>query len=500
METWGDFEIYTDQLIGKGGWGEVYKGKQVSLNRTVAIKILKEELTRDKDFVRRFHREAECLAKLADEHIIQVYGAGEHRKLYYFAMEYVPGVTLDKFIERDYKFTVDEVVALGIAVGKALQSAWESTEQIIHRDIKPSNILLAFPKRILDSLTKSGGEKQSGKKLDIQQAKIKVMDFGLARIVKSSDEESVSTTGHSVSVQEVAGTEEDTSKLLNKKDARETNITLAGTILGTPKYISPEQGLGKSVDIRSDIYSLGIVLYEMVTGQIPFKGDDVIRLIRQHIYDTPPLPRTLNPQVPLALEAVIMKCIQKKRRYRYKDPSELLEDLNAIRQKQVPLYTDLRTSGQAKKRKKKKSPVKKFLVSLFLLAVIAACSFFVFDFLNNNPSFTKMIKPNINPARSDKPSPENILDDDEVVVTARQTEVIDSIFDYGIRIKCFVKNKTDRWQGRRLRVELDWRGQTYFKEQTIGLRPKGSDTVVIEFYEPTDEGGDFYEYRVLLKK
>ena len=111
-----------------------------------------------------------------------------------------------------------------------------------------------------------------------------------------------------------------------------------------------------------------------------------------------------------------------------------------------------------------------------------------------------MIKPNINPARSDKPSPENILDDDEVVVTARQTEVIDSIFDYGIRIKCFVKNKTDRWQGRRLRVELDWRGQTYFKEQTIGLRPKGSDTVVIEFYEPTDEGGDFYEYRVLLKK
>jgi len=305
-EKIGDFEIFKDQLLGKGAWGEVYRGRQVSLERPVAVKILKKELSADEEFVRRFMREAKCIAQLIDENIIQVYGAGVHEGAYYFAMEFVQGMPLQKFLDRGRKFSTDDIIYIGMAVAKALKAAWESPEQVVHRDIKPSNIMVSFSSSLIASSRKPDtNDSIAFVDVNINEAKIKVMDFGLAKVASSS-----------------AG-----------KDA-----TMVGTIIGTPKYISPEQGLGNPADIRSDIYSLGIVLYELATGRIPFTSDSAVSLVRHHIYDTAIPPRQVNPDMSEDLETVIMKCIQKDPNHRYGNPGELLEDLEALRRATKPLY------------------------------------------------------------------------------------------------------------------------------------------------------------------
>lgn len=306
VEKIGDFEIMKDHLLGKGAWGEVYRGRQVSLERPVAVKILKKELSQDDEFVRRFMREAKCIAQLIDENIIQVYGAGQHEGAYYFAMEFVQGLPLQKFLDRARKFSTDDIIYIGMAVAKALKAAWESPEQVVHRDIKPSNIMVSFSSSLIASSRKPDtNDSIAFVDVNINEAKIKVMDFGLAKVASSS----------------------------SGKDA-----TMIGTIIGTPKYISPEQGLGNPADIRSDIYSLGIVLYELATGRIPFTSDSAVSLVRHHIYDTALPPREFNPDMPADLEAVIMKCIQKDPNHRYGHPGELLEDLEALRRATKPLY------------------------------------------------------------------------------------------------------------------------------------------------------------------
>jgi len=279
VEKIGDFEIFKDHLLGKGAWGEVYRGRQVSLERPVAVKILKKELSADEEFVRRFMREAKCIAQLIDENIIQVYGAGVHEGAYYFAMEFVQGLPLQKFLDRGRKFSTDDIIYIGRAVAKALKAAWESPEQVVHRDIKPSNIMVSFSSSLIASSRKPDtNDSIAFVDVNINEAKIKVMDFGLAKVASSS-----------------AG-----------KDA-----TMVGTIIGTPKYISPEQGLGNPADIRSDIYSLGIVMYEAVAGRIPFDSDSAIELIRSHIYAEPPPPSLFNDRIPGNLEKVILKGIKK---------------------------------------------------------------------------------------------------------------------------------------------------------------------------------------------
>jgi len=303
-ELLGEFELDTSNPIGKGAWGEVYHGRQVSLDRPVAIKILKKELTADEDFVKRFRRESACLAQMVDEHIIQVYSAGAYKDTYYFVMELVQGQPLSKFIENGRKFSINEIAYVAKSVAKALKTAWESPAKIIHRDIKPSNIMVSYSSSLIAPFQKPGlSESMAALDVQILEAKIKVMDFGLAKFHASGD----------------------------------LDATMAGTVIGTPKYISPEQGLGNPADIRSDIYSLGVVMYEMATGQIPFKAETAISMIRHHIYDTIIPPSKYNQNIPPDFESIILKCLQKEPNQRYANPNELMEALDAFRHKPSPM-------------------------------------------------------------------------------------------------------------------------------------------------------------------
>ncbi|MFH1231675.1 MAG: SUMF1/EgtB/PvdO family nonheme iron enzyme, partial [Planctomycetota bacterium] len=258
-----------------------------------------------------FRREAECLAKLAEEHIIQVYSAGEYQGSHYFIMEYVQGTPLSKLIEKHRTFSIEEITHVAESVAKALKSAWSSPAQIVHRDIKPANIMVAFSSSIIspspqqDKSAPPDLASRAGSlfitDLNLKDTQIKVMDFGLAKLVREDQE-----------------------------------ATLIGTVIGTPKYISPEQGMGNPADIRSDIYSLGIVLYEMAAGRIPFEGESAVSMIRHHIYDTALMISHEVADFSVELEAIIMKCIQKDPNSRYANPLQLLEDIDAF-EKSKPL-------------------------------------------------------------------------------------------------------------------------------------------------------------------
>ncbi len=298
----GEFEFDMAKPLGQGAWGEVFRGRQKSLNRSVAIKFLKKELTVDQDFVKRFKREAECLAKLTNEHIIQVYSAGEYEGAYYFIMEFVQGVPLSKFIEKAHKFSYDEVLYVSSSVAKALKAAFESPAKIVHRDIKPSNIMVSMSSSILAPQMQTGvSESIAAVSANLSDSTIKVMDFGLAKL-----------------------------------STEDTEATIVGTVIGTPKYISPEQGLGNVADIRSDIYSLGLVMFEMATGQLPFEGETALSLIRHHIYDTAMAPSQIRADMPKELEAIIMKCLHKDPNRRYQTPVELINDLTAFQHNKPP--------------------------------------------------------------------------------------------------------------------------------------------------------------------
>ncbi len=266
--VWGDYEVFMDQVLGRGGMGAVYRGRQVSVDRPVAIKVLKKELANG-DFIKRFQREATLLARLIDSHIVQVFGAGEGEGEYFFAMEYVEGQDLSSMIRSGKQFDAREVLDIAIQTGLALKAAWRL--KIVHRDIKPSNIIM----------TRDG--------------QAKVMDFGLA---KNPDME----------------------------------LTRTELSMGTAKYISPEQATGGVVDIRADLYSLGCVLYEIATGSVPFVGDSPTSVIYQHVHKAPASPSKLNPGVPEELSALILRALAKRADERYQSPDDLISDAKAIQE------------------------------------------------------------------------------------------------------------------------------------------------------------------------
>ncbi len=253
-------------LVARGGMAQVYRAMDLQLDRPVALKVLFPELSVDRTFVERFRREAQAAANLSHPNIVPVFDWGEDDGSYFIVMEYIDGRPLSAVLRDPAPLPPNQIATIGAGVAAAL--AFAHRHGVVHRDVKPGNVLI----------TPDGD--------------VKVTDFGIARAVNT-----------------------------------EESLTQTGAVMGTAAYFSPEQAEGKGVDSRSDIYSLGVVLYEMAVGKPPFTGDSPVAVASKHVRDTPVLPREANPLVPVALEAVIMKAMAKLPDDRYRSAEELRADL-----------------------------------------------------------------------------------------------------------------------------------------------------------------------------
>ncbi len=263
----GRYEII--EKIGEGGMAVVFKARCRLLKRNVAVKILKPEFTRDEKLIESFRRESQSAASLSHPNIVNVYDVGiEGRNIHYIVMEYIEGKTLNELIEEEKMLSTDKTVHISKQIASALNHAHKN--HIIHRDIKPHNILI----------TKEG--------------RVKVTDFGIAKAVTSS------------------------------------TIVSGESVMGSVHYFSPEQARGGYIDEKSDIYSLGIVIYEMITGKVPFDGDSAVSVAMKHISEEMKPPSEINPGIPKPLESVIMKATQKIQIKRYHSAVELLNDLERV--------------------------------------------------------------------------------------------------------------------------------------------------------------------------
>ena len=249
--------------IGSGGMADVYKAKDHKLNRMVAVKVLKPEFREDKTFIRKFRTEAQAAAGLSHPNIVNVYDVGEDRGVYYIVMELVEGITLKDYIDRKGKLSVKEATSIAIQVSLGLEAA--HNRNIVHRDVKPQNIIIST------------------------DGKVKLSDFGIAKATSSN--------------------------------------TISSNVMGSVHYSSPEQVRGGYSDYKSDIYSLGITMYEMVTGRVPFDGDTTVAIAIKHLQEEIESPSKYTPNLPFALEQIILKCTQKSPDRRYNNMAELIDDL-----------------------------------------------------------------------------------------------------------------------------------------------------------------------------
>lgn len=265
---YGRYEILKE--VGKGSMGMVFQAHDPHIDRLVAIKVLRQDRMSSEGFIERFLKEAKAIGRLSHPNIVAVYDVGEDQETIYIAMEFIEGDSLDTFQKPDKKLTIPEILDLGIQVAEALHYANE--RGVTHRDIKPSNIIV-----------QPGG-------------RVKITDFGIAHI-------------------------EDPNGMIK---------TQAGEILGTPAYMSPEQVLGRSVDGRSDIFSLGVILWEMCVGKRPFRGDTMAAVFRAVTDDHPESPDKINPEIPAELAGIISKCLEKDPSKRYQSGHQLAEALKNI--------------------------------------------------------------------------------------------------------------------------------------------------------------------------
>lgn len=249
--------------VGAGGMSDVYKAKDHTLGRFVAIKVLKQEFSEDVNFVTKFRTEAQSAAGLEHPNIVNIYDVGSENGMYYIVMEYVEGITLKTYIEKKGQLSFKEAVSIAIQVGRGIEAA--HNKHIIHRDIKPQNIIIST------------------------EGKVKVTDFGIARVA--------------------------------------TTNTINADVMGSVHYASPEQARNGFVDGKSDIYSLGIVMYEMVTGRVPFDGESTVAIAIQHLQEEMVVPSAYAPNLPISMEKIILKCTQKSPDRRYQTISDLLMDL-----------------------------------------------------------------------------------------------------------------------------------------------------------------------------
>lgn len=251
------------EKIGTGGMSDVYKAKCHKLNRFVAVKVLKQEFSENANFVSKFRIEAQAAAGLMHPNIVNVYDVGEENGIYYIVMELVEGITLKKYIEKKARLSYKEAVSIAIQVSMGIEAAHNN--HIIHRDIKPQNIIIS------------------------RDGKVKVTDFGIAKAATSN--------------------------------------TITSNVMGSVHYTSPEQARGGYSDEKSDIYSLGITMFEMLTGRVPFNGETTVAIAIKHIQEEMPSPKEFVPEIPGAVEGIVLKCCQKSADRRYLNMQELIGDL-----------------------------------------------------------------------------------------------------------------------------------------------------------------------------
>lgn len=251
------------EKIGSGGMSDVYKAKCHKLNRPVAIKVLKEEFSSDANFVSKFKMEAQAAARLSHPNIVNVYDVIDEGNIHYIVMELIEGITLKNYIAKKGRLDIKESIGIAIQVAQGIAAAHD--QHIVHRDIKPQNMIIS------------------------KDGKVKVADFGIARAVSAQ--------------------------------------TLNSSAMGSVHYISPEQARGGFSDARSDIYSMGITMYEMLTGRVPFEGDNTVSIALAHLEDPIVPPASLNPEIPVSLESIILKCTEKKPERRYNSANEVISDL-----------------------------------------------------------------------------------------------------------------------------------------------------------------------------
>lgn len=251
------------EKIGTGGMSDVYKAKDHKLNRPVAVKVLKQEFSENANFVSKFRAEAQAAAGMMHPNIVNVYDVGEEGGTQYIVMELVEGITLKKYIEKKSRLSVKEATSIAIQVSMGIEAAHNN--HIIHRDIKPQNIMIS------------------------KDGKVKVTDFGIAKAVSSN--------------------------------------TITSNVMGSVHYTSPEQARGGYSDEKSDIYSLGVTLYEMLTGRVPFNGETTVAIAIKHIQEPMPSPRTYVGDIPISVEQIVLKCTQKSPDRRYQNMQELIDDL-----------------------------------------------------------------------------------------------------------------------------------------------------------------------------
>src|SRR5271163_4581653 len=260
----GRYEL--THLIARGGMAQVYRAMDRQLERPVALKVLFPELSVDRTFVERFRREAQAAANLSHPNIVPVFDWGEDSGTYFIVMEFVDGRPLSSILKTAGSLSAERTADVGAHVAAALGYAHK--HGVIHRDVKPGNVLIT------------------------DEGQVKVTDFGIARAINT-----------------------------------EESLTQTGAVMGTATYFSPEQAEGIGVDPRSDVYSLGVVLFEMVTGRTPFLGETPVAVASKHVRDQPPLPRELRADVPLALESVVMMAMAKQPDDRYANADLLRADL-----------------------------------------------------------------------------------------------------------------------------------------------------------------------------